>query len=367
MISAIRKKGTNVAFLGSVMRLFLIAFFPISLYGQAKITRVYPYSINEKGVTYFLPKSTIEIEITLKKITFKAGDLAPYAEILLGKKALLSPSVHYDVDNVQMTSVGVPDEEQRYVVEFRPQTPSSFVSLTDKGILAGINSSWSPTEKKIKKQPVAEKPLPPPALPNEYALATSKAMRAKIVAETLFTLREDLMLFVSGKAENAPKEGEAYKHSLEILQAQVSALEALFYGQTESQIIQEHFTLYPSREQETQRLAYFSPERGIFGDGGQSTEVITFQYKPILKQEQLSLEDEEKRNKRLEGVVYNVPGRAEIALIFPSGQVYKKELPITQLGNQVLLNKNINKNKSDAVAITFNPNTGQLLEITDIK
>lgn len=343
----------------------LLVWLPIKAHSQAKITRVYPYSTGEKGVTYFLPKSVVKITFTLEKTSFHRGVFAPYAEVLLGELAPLSDAVSYKVQQVAIESVGIPDTEQRYAVEFRPQTPASFVTLTREGLLAGINTEWNPEPPPTKKQLKKRSALPRPALPVEYAQATSQAMRAKIAAETLFSFREDLMLLLTGKAENAPKDGEAYQETLRFLRDQVSSLEALFYGDSLQEELSREYLLEPSLDESHKTVAYFSPTKGIVDGLASEEEAIAYHYKVLSVAQPLSPEEEKKRDRRLDGIVYNVPGLAEVSIVLPDGVTYKRELPITQLGNRVLLNKEINRNKSDAVMISFNPATGQLRAIQE--
>lgn len=302
----------------------------------------------------------------MEKTSFRSGVFAPYAEILLGKEAMQHDSVSYIVRNVQIKGEGIPDETQRYTVEFRPQTPSSFVSLTRLGVLAGINVEQKPEPPPSKDVSQESIPLPQPALPEEYALATSQAMRAKIASETLFSLREDLMNLLTGKVASALNNEGAYQETTRFLKAQVVALEALFFGTSEKEMIYKTIDLEPFLEDTEHIIAYFSSHKGIERAFSSESKAISCYYKVLMSQPQLPQEEEEKRNRRLDGVVYNVPGLAEVRIVLPNGVSYTKELPITQLGNQVLLNKEINRNKSDAVAITFDPNTGQLLAINEL-
>ena len=69
-----------------------------------------------------------------------------------------------------------------------------------------------------------------------------------------------------------------------------------------------------------------------------------------------------KNKKELEGVAYNVPGRAQVTLVQGNETLFDDELPITQFGGieylaPVLFNKNT------VTKVQFDTTTGGLLKI----
>lgn len=334
---------------------------------QVSVNRIYPQTLDKKGVIYFLPKTVIELEFTAEKTHFTPGELAPFAGALLGKEATLSSRTSTRIISVQIESKGVADESREYVVEFRPQTPASFVSLTHDGILVGINSEPGAEKEVPKRQQAEERVLPQPALPAEYAMASSPAMRAKIAAEQLFTLREDLLRLMSGKAENAPRDGEAFKMTVENLKGQVEAIEAIFYGTSRKELVSKRLSVAPEEEMRRHPVLNFSEEKGFLPAKQKGGSPILLDLQATRREPALSPEEEEKVEKRLQGVVYNVPGAALVRIVLPNGEVTEKEVPITQFGGQAVLDKTINRNKSDAVAVYFDPASGRLLQVNEIR
>lgn len=338
----------------------VLLFFVGTLQAQVKVTRVYPYTSGDKGVIYYLPKTELQITFTILKSTFFPGEFASYADVLLGRKAVEDKTETYEVLDVSIAGKGVPDETQCYSVEFRPQTPASYVSVTHEGLLAGINTEWHPLENAIAELPEEHDKLPEPFLPIEFAEASSRAMRAKVAAETLFLRREEIMALMAGNASNVPTDGETYRFLVSRLQQQVDALEALFYGTTRIESSSETIRLEPPLTETTLSIAQFSPERGFSPRAlGSDNYKVVLKYSPTLT---VSPEEEEKKD----GLVYNIPGEARVKVQLPDGKSFEALVPVTQLGTQVLFNRQINKNKSNPVTILFDPDTGRILNVNGL-
>lgn len=66
--------------------------------------------------------------------------------------------------------------------------------------------------------------------------------------------------------------------------------------------------------------------------------------------------------KKLEGIIYNVPGRAKVILTYQGKNLFDNELPITQFGTQEYLAP-VLFNKKSTTKVLFDTNTGALLKV----
>lgn len=341
----------------------LVAMASAPIFAQSKVIRVYPYTTDVKGVYYFLPKTELLLSFDVEESQFTPGELSAYAGVLLGKKAVLSPSKTFKITHVTIETVGVANENLQFSIEFKPDTPTSFVALSPEGLLRGINCDGLPTHSPTNTPPQTATGEAKPssvsvALPREYAQATSLAMRAKIASGHLFSLREDLLDLLSGKAENAPRQGEAFTYAVKLLKEQIEATEALFYGTTTTRTTSKTFQFEPPSSATKKSIAGFSSDRGLTSAGNPS-QAITLSFTPT----EVKDNSEVAEGKKLEGIVYNIPGKAQVVVTLPNGDSFTKQVNIAQLGTQATLAKNINRTKKDAVAITFDPRSGSLIEI----
>ena len=224
MHKALQQLALSVAF---------VVLCPMMMWAQTDVVRYSATEYQDRGVVYYLPKSQLDIALRVVKTTVTPGEFSEYAPLLLGQKVATELAVSYEIESAEVRSLGVPDENYSYLVEFKAAQPYSYVALTKNGILSGINGYSTPLQEEVASPPFAPRQEGvDPLLPREFALATSRAKKAQIAANHLFSLREDLMSLLSGKAEFAPREGEAYTLAVSRLEGQIAAVERLFVGTT---------------------------------------------------------------------------------------------------------------------------------------
>ena len=75
-----------------------------------------------------------------------------------------------------------------------------------------------------------------------------------------------------------------------------------------------------------------------------------------------AIDGEEEAKKKLEGVAYNVPGRARVTLMTAGKKIYEEELPVTQFGTREYLAP-VLFNKNSTIKVLFDVATGALLKV----
>lgn len=182
MHKALQQLALSVAF---------IILCPMMMWAQTDVVRYSATEYQDRGVVYYLPKSQLDIALRVVKTTVTPGEFSEYAPLLLGQKVATELTISYEIESAEVRSLGIPDENYSYLVEFKVAQPYSYVALTKNGILSGINGYSTPPQEEVASPPFAPRQEGvDPLLPREFALATSRAKKAQIAANHLFSLRE---------------------------------------------------------------------------------------------------------------------------------------------------------------------------------
>ena len=67
----------------------------------------------EEGVVYYLPKTQIEVKVTVTQTTYTPGELCQYANQYLKLQNIsVNPNEYWEIKSFQVTPIGVPDAEK---------------------------------------------------------------------------------------------------------------------------------------------------------------------------------------------------------------------------------------------------------------
>lgn len=321
-----------------------------------------PGAINE-GVIYYLPKTEIEVQVTATKVTYTPGEFCQYADRYLRLTGISAqPEEHWEIKAIKVRSVGVPDPENAYAVKLKDKSVASQVELTPEGIIKAINTT-APAEKTIaaKITETARKRIDPRSfMTEEILMAGSTAKMAELVAKEIYNIRESKNSLTRGQADYMPKDGAALKLMLDNLEEQEQAMTQMFAGITER--TEKVFTIRVTPEGDIKdKVAFrFSKKLGILGVDDLAGEPF---YISIVNEETLPpVDPKAKEKKKIEGVIYNIPGKALVTVFTPQKKYFEGELPVTQFGTTEVLVDNL-FNKKVNTRVIFNPNTGGIVKI----
>ena len=347
----------------------LIGIFTVNFNIQAQeVIKTSALKSNNFGVTYILPKTTLIIDIEYSKTTLKAGPYAKYAERYLGitNNVIDEDLVDYNLDKVEVSSKGIPDKSEAYLVEFKAKTSAPFVYLTKDGLICTINAEYTPevleTKKEIQNAPVTDPVLTAQSsFTEEYLRAGSVSKMAEVAAKQIYKLRESRMDILTGEAENAPKDGEAMKIVMQQLEAQEKALVELFTGSKATEKYIATFEADPTGNMEKDVLFRFSKYLGVVDSEDLSGSPVYINLKKIETIEEAPVDP--KAKKEVKGIVYNVPGKASVEIFFGTKQMFKGNVEIAQFGTKRILGISIFEDKKGPVKVYFYPETGGIKQI----
>lgn len=338
----------------------------ISLYTQAQ-TEVTVGIMQGKdyGVTYMLPQTKIEIVVHATRHTYIPGEFCRYAERYLRLSDVSDEAkVYWTLDKVETRAIGVPDKDNVYFVKLKDKTVAPLMELTEDGIVRSINMPFS-GNKSLKPQPEENSHLPvhdidPRSfMTEEMLMASSRAKMAELTAKEIFNIRESKNALIRGEADNMPTDGEQLKLMLDNLKVQEEAMTSLFIGKEKKE--STTFTIQLTPKEVNEEIAFrFSKKLGPVDKDDLSGTPI---YVSINNLETPTLTPmKEGKNKELEGVVYNVPGRAHVMVTYGKQVLFDGEMPITQFGTQEYLAP-VLFNKKSTTKVLFDTTTGGLIKI----
>ena len=335
-----------------------------ALHSTAQEVSTYIPGALENGVVYYLPKTQLKITVKATKVTYTPGELCQYANRYLRlQNVSASANEYWKIDEIKLGSFGIPDAERVFAIKLKDKTSTSLVDLTDNGIIKAINtkSTWKEEKDTPAAKPAPKKKVNPrDFMTEEILMAGSSNKMAELIAQEIYNIRESKNSLTRGQADYMPQDGAALKLMLENLNKQEKALTEMFSGTTDYIEKEYTFTVDPSKELKDQIVFRMSNKLGILDKENLAGEPI---YINLVKKTNLPPTDEEaKAKKKLEGVIYNVPGKAQVTIKTAKKTYVEQEVLVTQFGETEVLTDNL-FNKKINTRVMFNPITGGILKI----
>lgn len=317
---------------------------------------------SDEGIVYFLPKTALEVNIIATHITYQPGELCQYANQYLRMNNISSqPETHWEIKRIEVRSAGVPDSTKAYIIKLKDKSAMSNVELTNNGLIKAINTTAPDIQ---KAEYVLEKPQhhenPCQYMTEEILLAGSSAKMAELTAKEIYNIRESKNLILRGQADTMPKDGASLQLVIDNLDKQEKALTRLFSGTTDRE--DKVFTIrIPANEPFSDKTALrFSSLLGILPADDLAGTPIYISLANTVPLPPATTENEKKK-KKLEGAIYNIPGKGKVTVTYEGKTLFEDELPITQFGTTEVLVEDLFKKVNTRVV--FNPETGSILKI----
>lgn len=331
-----------------------------SAYAQTEVTAGVTRG-KDYGVTYALPKTQIEIEVKVNKVTYTPGEFSKYAERYL-RLPNVSPDREefWEVSGVEVRSVGIPDNENTYFVKLKDKTVAPLMELTEDGIVRSINMPFSGKKAAAitTTTPPKQKLNPRDFLTEEILMASSTAKMAELIAKEIYSIRESKNALVRGQADNMPQDGAQLKLMLDNLNMQEEAMTQMFSGVLDKEEKVFTIRLTPNKELNNEVAFRFSKKLGIVANNDLAGAPVYISLRD-MKTVTIPAED---GKKKVDGVAYNVPGKALVTLTQGKNILFDDVLPVTQFGTVEYLAP-VLFNKNSTIKVLFNPETGGLVKV----
>lgn len=335
----------------------------ISGFAQTDVS-VYIPGKSMDAVTYFLPKTVIEIEVEADKVIYIPGEFCKYAERYLRLTGISDQENSYwEIGKITVKPVGIPDPDNVFSVKLKDKTIAPLMELTEDGVIKSINKAIekSKAKKITEAAPQKRKVNPRDFMTEEILMASSSAKMAELVAKEIYNIRESKNAIIRGQADNMPKDGEAMKLMLANLEEQENAMLKMFSGTTERETKTFILRLVPNKDLSKEVLFRFSKHLGVVANDDLGGAPV---YVTLTNLNTTPAPDEKTKNekKKLEGIIYNVPGKAQLKIFSGNKTYFDQTISVTQFGNQETLANDL-FNKKATTQVTFDPVTGGLIKI----
>ncbi|WP_455608184.1 DUF4831 family protein [Bacteroides rodentium] len=313
------------------------------------------------GITYMLPKTEIEIVLQTTKHTYTPGEFCKYADRYLRLNNISAePEEFWTLDRIETRIAGVPDKDNVYFVKMKDKTVAPLMELTEDGIVRSINIPFSgKPAAKITGAQTSESDIDPRSfLTEEILMSSSNAKMAELVAKEIYSIRDSKNALLRGEADNMPKDGAQLKLMLDNLNQQDHAMTAMFSGRIKKAAKTFTIRLTP-REMKNEVAFRFSKKLGVVAQNNLAGEPY---YISVTDLKTPDLPTAEEGKKKVEGVAYNLPGKAQVTLVHNNKKLFDDQLSITQFGTVEYLAP-VLFNKNSTIKVLFDTATGGLIKV----
>lgn len=327
---------------------------------------------NNYGVAYTLPKTAIRVYVTVKKSVQNPGEFHSYAERFLGiQDAIKQSSTTYSIEHIESATIGIPDSDNSFLVEFRSNTQAPFVTLSPEGLIYAINSNGeempSIQAPDLPTNKTEELPSPRSFLTEEILSTGTTAKEAEMVARQIYKLRETRNEIITGEAENMPPDGEAYRLVLKNIEQQEQSLYQMFVGNTQEEYTMHEFTVIPSTNDIDKDILFrFSSKLGVLSADDLAGAPVFLSLKATHRTPTVILSPKEEKardDKFSKGIVYNIPQKATLTISFNSKKIIDNQIDVVQFGTQEVLTNRMFDNNKLPIQVIFYPHLGAIKQI----
>jgi len=301
------------------------------------------------GVVYMLPRTGIRIQAEVLQEKFFHGPYYEFAAKYLGvKNSASSDGESWKITDLTMESFGAPDPAE---VHKANGAAASMLSLSEEGVLIGINSSVKGDPTKIYTSDFT------PALELPHEIWSEMSMhsflegkdslkhsgdkvksfeeKAAEAAQDILKLRKRKALLLASKYDKLPPDGQAYQVMVTELNKIIGDYESLFFGKTFKAKHHYTFEVVPDAKSNKPLVAFrFSPSSGVLPESNVSGKPILLELEP---NSDLAHNSEQKATPSAgetasNGLFYRTPGTV-VARLLNGGEVLAQiRLPMAQYG-----------------------------------
>ena len=334
-----------------------------------------------EGVVYSLPQTGIRVHVKATRERYVHGPFSSYAQKMLGIDNVPSADAdRWNIDEMKIEVFSEPDPDQVYKALGQA---AHLVSLTESGILAGINTASENKEPSIQTSSFLMKNLdkqvkftdvsiwsfysPIDSTKRLKMVSKNQEQKAAEAAETIFNLRNSRFGLLTNANDEPLPDGKSFEVMAEELGKMEENYVALFVGKSTKQSHDFSFDFVPGQKTVKGEVVFrFSDDRGVLPKSDLSGRpiVIDMIKAENLAAKQSSLSASENPNAGKSGLYYRMPGMSEIRIMDGGTQLAGARVPIAQFGTiapipEDLLDKNYK--------LEFFPNTGAVKSITENK
>ena len=303
-----------------------------------------------EGIVYSLPQTGIRVHIKATRERFVHGPFQMYAQKMLGiENVPATDADRWNMDEMKLEVFSEPDAEQVY----KALGPAAqMVSLTPKGIIAGINTAVKSDDAAVETQSFLTKNLdkqikftdlsiwsfysPADSTKRFKLVSKNPEQKAAEAAETIFNLRNSRFALLTNADDEPLPDGKSFEVMTEELGKMEENYLALFIGKSSREKYEFSFDFVPGEKSVKGEVFFrFSDDRGVLPKSDLSGRPVVIEVNKIenLAAKQNGLIATENSNAGKSGVYYRLPGMAEVRILDGATQLAGARMAIAQFGN----------------------------------
>ncbi|MDP3643702.1 MAG: DUF4831 family protein [Bacteroidota bacterium] len=306
-------------------------------------------AVPTEGIVYSLPQTGIRVHIKATRERFVHGPFQMYAQKMLGiENVPATDADRWNMDEIKLEVFSEPDAEQ---VRKAMGPAAQMVSLTESGIIAGINMAVKSHEVEIQTQSFLTKNLdkqvkftdlsiwsfysPADSTKKFKLVSKNQEQKAAEAAETIFNLRNSRFALLTNADDEPLPDGKSF----EVMTKELGKMEenylALFIGKSAKEKYEFSFEFVPGEKTVKGEVFFrFNDDRGVLPKSDLSGRPIVIEVNKIenLASKQSGLSTSENPNAGKSGVYYRMPGMAEVRIMDGGTQLAGARLSIAQFG-----------------------------------
>ena len=317
---------------------------------------------NEYGLVYTLPITAFEVEVIAVKETQIAGPFSKYSKVFTSDADIIKEdNVRWTIESVRVTPFGIPDSENRYLMQLKAGA-TTFIGVAEDNMLLSINKDPQlPAVKQDSGFPVEGNPVTGKEylefVNEDFISAQSSYKQAQILAEEIMEVRDAKLSLTRGTADALPTDGRQLELMLNSLEKQEKSLTNAFTGASWKERVVRSFTFEPQKEGRSV-LCRFSVTEGIVDANDYSGDPIYVNVK-VVEEAELPVDGKgEEKKVPKDAIMYCIPGIADLSLSFEGNILSQKAFPMSQFGMLFGLNPSIFTDKKEPSYAIFDPSTG---------
>jgi len=330
---------------------------------------------NKEGMFYFLPRTVVNVEITIEKKDQIKGPYASYSAKYLGISGIINENTtNYSISDIRIKTQNEPDPDKIYFIEFpkcKNRKNQLMISLKENGIIESINVNTDSLPYQIQQHKntnigneFEDEELPFKIFINqnimekidtlfEYIhldtitiekqvykktmIEKTPEIRAKEASEYIVKLNEYKVNLISGYQEIAYSE-ETMQLMISGIDQMINDYMTLFTGKTNVQTLTYNFTYIPETSTKNMRFFLFSIDKnnGIsdieFSDPSKN---IYIELMPSLTTSKIAeiTNNQYLNSQKRKGLYYNIPEKTKLILSKGNGEpIFESSIMINQYG-----------------------------------
>lgn len=325
---------------------------------------------NEYGLVYTLPTTALRVEVKASRTINVAGPFWQYAKKYIGTdRVIKQDSEHWEILSVRVSSYGVANDEERYLMQLKPGA-TTYMSVAGDNMLLSINKEVADPTPAVETENAAAPARPRMDAYLEYVSedfisSQSSAKRAQMLAESLMEVRDAKVSLSRGTAETMPTDGRQLELMLQSLAHQEDVFIAAFAGVEQKDTVTRVYTYIPGDKAEDV-LFRMSDFAGFVEADDYSGDPVRISISEVRRAELPVNEKGEEKKLPKDAVMYMIPGTAMVSLTHDGRVLWSGEKEFAQYGMPFGLQPSLFTDRKARSFAIFDPATGAVRQIGDV-